>query len=113
MATPKTKRASIELAARVLARAASERSELMMFLPVINLQRCVACGVCETVCPTNAVTLEQQQAILSKPEACTFCDRCEAACPTEAISRSFAIRFAPSSQPLTKAQLGQLNLGDR
>ena len=84
-----------------------------MVLPVINLQRCIACGVCEHVCPTAAVAIEHQHAVLVKPEACTFCDRCEIACPTEAISRSFAIRFAPSSQPLTKAQLGQLNLGDR
>lgn len=84
-----------------------------MVLPVINLQRCIACGMCEQACPTAAVAIEQQQAVLIKPEACTFCDRCEQACPTEAISRSFSIRFAPSSQPLTKAQLGQLSLGDR
>jgi Pyruvate/2-oxoacid:ferredoxin oxidoreductase delta subunit len=63
-------------------------------LPLIDLQRCVGCGECVRRCPTQAVALQEQHAVIVQPERCNFCDICEQYCPHEAIGRPFVIRFA-------------------
>ncbi len=72
-------------------------------LPTIDLQRCTGCGDCEQSCPTQAVAVLDNVAVIIHPEACTFCDRCEQLCPAEAISRPFTIQFAPRHQPALSA----------
>lgn len=49
------------------------------------------------LCPTNAVELKDNKAVITRPAACTFCPLCETYCPEGAIGRSFRIVFAPGS----------------
>ncbi|GAB4109814.1 MAG: 4Fe-4S binding protein [Roseiflexaceae bacterium] len=62
-------------------------------LPLIDLQRCKGCGICQQRCPTQAVAVLHGKAQITHPEACTFCEVCESYCPEGAIGRPFAIRF--------------------
>ena len=66
-----------------------------VILPLIDPARCTGCGVCEQLCPTNAVAVRAHQAIIVRPQACTYCDLCETYCPEGAIGRPFTVVFAP------------------
>jgi NADH-quinone oxidoreductase subunit I len=57
-------------------------------------ERCVACNLCATICPTDCISLQQMQDETGrwKPEffrinfsRCVYCGLCEEACPTYAI----------------------------
>lgn len=75
-------------------------------VPHIDAARCIGCGVCEQVCPTEAVEVRDGMASIVRPAACTFCDRCERSCPHDAIGRPFAIVFAPASHTRTDPSNG-------
>lgn len=64
-------------------------------LPSIDLERCTGCGLCEQLCPTQAVDVIGGRAVITRPDACNFCEVCESYCPTGAIGRPFTIVFAP------------------
>jgi ferredoxin len=66
-------------------------------LPLIDLRRCTGCGICEELCPTNAVELRGGKATITRPAACTFCSLCETYCPEGAIGRPFSIVFELAS----------------
>ncbi|MBN1671927.1 MAG: CoB--CoM heterodisulfide reductase iron-sulfur subunit A family protein [Kiritimatiellae bacterium] len=52
----------------------------------VNEARCVGCGVCETVCPYGAPSLDPKRNIASVDETrCTGCGLCAASCRTAAI----------------------------
>jgi ferredoxin len=55
---------------------------------------CPACGLCENVCPVNAIELDitlgdakpvNEEGVVNNPEKCAMDGSCTAACPTEAI----------------------------
>ncbi|RLF63685.1 MAG: ferredoxin [Thermoplasmata archaeon] len=49
----------------------------------INRERCMYCGGCVGVCPTNALTLNET--MLTVSEACNDCGICVKFCPVEAL----------------------------
>jgi len=63
-------------------------------LPEIDQTLCIACGACESVCPTGTVVArEGSTARLDTTHTCDLCAACEDICPTGAISVPFRIEF--------------------
>jgi len=62
-------------------------------LPVIMLERCIGCGDCVAVCPTNALEMREGVAVLARVEDCIYCADCETLCPQGAIALPFEIVF--------------------
>ena len=56
----------------------------------INEEKCVDCGLCTGVCPTEALILEPDTFKLSfRRSRCIVCEQCIPACPVQAISTTF------------------------
>jgi len=46
---------------------------------------CISCGVCESECPVEAISLGESQYDIDA-ESCIDCGACVGSCPVEAIS---------------------------
>ena len=67
-----------------------------------GLLKCVACGLCEAVCPANVITVEAKETADGRrfPERfvvevtrCIFCGYCQEACPKDAIELTTNYEF--------------------
>lgn len=56
--------------------------------PVVNAQKCTACGRCKTACDAQAITISNTASIGDK---CVGCAMCISACPERAIETDFNI----------------------
>jgi NADH-quinone oxidoreductase subunit I len=61
----------------------------------LDLQKCIACGLCAMACPNAAISLASEKNESGKKEltryvhtlpVCMYCNYCIEACPTKAIS---------------------------
>ena len=53
----------------------------------VDEEACTLCGACQTVCPTEAISLGDA-AVQVSAEACCGCGACVEACPNDAIKVS-------------------------
>lgn len=52
-------------------------------VPIVDAEKCTACGTCETLCPADAVTVDEAAVI--DEEKCIGCGECLAVCPEGAV----------------------------
>lgn len=54
--------------------------------PYVNESDCIACGVCQDVCPADPNVFEiEDTAKVANPDACTGCLECQNNCPVSCI----------------------------
>ncbi len=80
------------------------RGRPVLVLDVNKTERCVACGLCEIICPAFCIMIQPGETSADKeryPESftldmarCVFCGFCEEVCPKEAIVMSSEFELA-------------------
>ncbi len=69
------------LAAAPLVRGYIEKE---MVMPIIDQDKCMACGACVTICPLSALSIEGELLVVNEA-SCKACGMCMPVCPTGAI----------------------------
>lgn len=52
--------------------------------PNIDMEKCIGCGCCATLCPMKNISIQEGKAI--SHNQCTLCYRCFSHCPTQALT---------------------------
>ena len=52
----------------------------------VNADECVGCGSCVDECPSEAISMNDNDIAVINADECTDCGMCVDACPTEAIT---------------------------
>lgn len=61
-----------------------DRSGTYDFKAVVDVERCIACGICADQCPEGAIVIDKTAYI--DPRLCIGCGRCIDECPQDALS---------------------------
>jgi ferredoxin len=53
----------------------------------VDSEKCVSCGACVTLCPVEAITIDEEASVVFDKEKCigSICSACVDACPARAI----------------------------
>jgi len=62
------------------------------YLSVIDQDACTGCGTCVDWCPTEAITLNEDEKAVRNESACFGCGVCARFCPEEAIALQEGLR---------------------
>lgn len=68
-----------------------EGVEVTLLSKTINLDEdlCVNCGLCTSVCPTQALTMSYEDKLVFDSEKCVACQMCVTCCPMRAMSVNY------------------------
>jgi heterodisulfide reductase subunit A len=73
--------------ARVLGKIQQREISIEPVRASVNQEQCSGCRICNTLCPYNAISFDQDRAVsLVNAALCQGCGTCVAACPAGAIS---------------------------
>ena len=59
--------------------------------PVIDEERCTACGSCVAACPSGVFEQGANRVTAAEPDNCGGCGECELVCPEDAVEVPFCI----------------------
>ncbi|MEM3616357.1 MAG: CoB-CoM heterodisulfide reductase HdrA2 [Candidatus Bathyarchaeia archaeon] len=90
---PKDIKDSVTQASAAAARAgilmAKGKVTVEAITPILDMEKCKACGLCTKVCPYNAITLNKELKRIEIVEAaCGGCGTCAAECPSDALTQN-------------------------
>jgi Fe-S-cluster-containing hydrogenase component 2 len=54
-------------------------------LPALDERRCISCGDCIYVCPTDCLAMQGAYPWLPRPLDCISCSLCVVVCPVDAV----------------------------
>jgi NAD-dependent dihydropyrimidine dehydrogenase PreA subunit len=70
--------------------------ETIIRMYIVNQDTCTGCGTCIDVCPTEAIKIESDKAVITWE--CMDCGACPRVCPEGAIRKQDAALAAPGAQ---------------
>jgi NAD-dependent dihydropyrimidine dehydrogenase PreA subunit len=53
--------------------------------PVVDKEKCMSCGNCVEICPSEVYVMEADKSVPVRPEDCIECGACVDQCPVDAI----------------------------
>lgn len=59
--------------------------------PVIDREKCNACGICDAHCPLDVLYLDDDFLDVRYPDECWHCGACRQDCPTGAVTIEFPL----------------------
>lgn len=71
-------------------------SEFERITVSVDTEKCLGCGLCVSICPVQAISLEDKKAIIDHKK-CNACMQCANQCPVEAIRQISEKRNYPQS----------------
>ena len=83
----------------------------------LNADKCVGCGLCETVCPQGVFEIDDGKAYLADKDCCIECGACALNCPAKALSVSpgvgcaaaFIFGWLTGGEPICGCSTGDTN----
>lgn len=62
--------------------------------PVVDREKCISCGLCEKICPTKAISYDEEKKPHFNLGRCIYCGECADICPVKAITMTKEFELA-------------------